>query len=102
MKEKIIAALKSSVTSGLFTMLDSIITLIHGQAVAGTGIEDEVKQALATLVLWEPQVRAGAARTDTTYDDRMVDEILQAAERILGADLVTALRAMHPPADPIG
>ena len=94
---KLSELLKDGAVSSAFSLLDTIVELVHGQLIAGGGFDDEFKQALATIVLWEPQLRAGAASTATKYDDKILDEILQAAEAILPPELIVSIRSIQVP-----
>ena len=88
-------AITEGVADGALSLLDKVITLVHEKLIEGGSLDDEFLQGLATIKIWEPQLRKGAASTDTKYDDNILDEIIQAADKILPAETIAGINLLH-------
>lgn len=92
-------ALAAGAAKGALSFLSELLGLVHSQFVAGGDADDETKKALATVVLFYPELQQGARRSDTQYDDQILAEVLQYAEAQLPASFLAEARGLYGPED---
>lgn len=91
--------LKAGAIKGAMSFLSELLILMHKQFVAGTEADDETKKALKTFMIWYPEIKQGAERTDTQYDDKMIEEVKQYAIEVLGQEAWDEARGWDGPED---
>ena len=96
---RISEVLKAGAVSGAMSFLSELLKLLHSQFVEGSVADDEVKKGLATFVLWHPELCQAAARSETSFDDMAVAEVMQYAEAVLPATFIAAARMLYGPED---
>lgn len=93
------ASLQNGLVTGILQFLDSALITIKNQLASGGEADEQVKKACATVVVYEQELRAFAAKSDNTIDDLVISEIIQAADQILGTDFVSQIRSTLHVAD---
>jgi len=92
-------ALKSGAVSGAMVFLSDLLGFLHKQFISGSPADDETKKGLATFVLFYPELKQGAARTDTGWDDQMIAEVYQYAEATLPVEYIAEAKKLYGPED---
>jgi hypothetical protein len=87
--------------SGALSFLSELLKLLHSQFVAGTAADDETKKGLATFVIWYPELKQAATRSETSVDDQMIEEVKQFAESVLPETFIAAAKLLYGPEDEV-
>ena len=90
----LLGTLKSSFFGGLLEFLSNGLVELEKVLNDEGEADEQMKAALVNIILFEPELRGLALRTETSFDDKIVSELVEAAEKILPEGLVEALRGL--------
>ena len=92
--------LKDGLIQGLLNYLDTVLLHIKGQLASGGEADEQVKKACAVLLVYRQELTDLAKRSDTNFDDILVNEVEQFAAQVLPPELVAQIEDLYGEEEP--
>lgn len=96
MSPEMLKSMQNLILIGLVAYLsDALLKLREQYVVDGTVVDEQVKSACVMFILAKDELLTLAMRTDNTLDDKVVEEVYEAACSVLSPNLVAELEMLN-------
>jgi len=93
-------SVKANFLIGALDYLSNAILLLKDNLAADGEADEQTKKAAVVFLVYEQELGAAALKSETKLDDKVIQEVGEAARALLDPNLVSQIEALHytPPA----